>query len=95
MEEKAMGGDRNPPKDGRAPGGQPPMGEGGFGGGMQPPSGMGVNGNPPAMNKNGGKEPPKPVTMADLKKLKNKKVEIQGIQEKDGTFTVFTITEKK
>ena len=47
------------------------------------------------MNKNGGKEPPKPVTMADLKKLKNKKVEIQGIQEKDGTFTVFTITEKK
>lgn len=95
MEEKAMGGDRNPPKGGRAPGGQPPMGEGGFGGGMQPPSGMGVNGNPPAMNKNGGKEPPKPVTMADLKKLKNKKVEIQGIQEKDGTFTVFTITEKK
>ena len=61
------------------------MGEGGFDGGMQPPSGMGVNGNPPAMNKNGGKEPPKPVTMADLKKLKNKKVEIQGIQEKDGT----------
>ncbi len=95
MEAKSMGGDRNPPKGGRAPGGQPPMGEGGFGGGMQPPSDMGGNGNPPAMNKNGGKEPPKPVTMADLKKLKNKKVEIQGIQEKDGTFTVFTITEKK
>ena len=95
MEAKAMGGDKEGPKGGRGAGGQPPMGEGGFGGGMQPPSDMG--GNPSDMKASGRSDMkrPKPVTFDDLKKLKGKKVEIQGIMEKDGSFMVFTISEKK
>lgn len=95
MEAKAMGGDKEGPKGGRGAGGQPPMGEGGFGGGMQPPSDMG--GNPPDMKASdrGDMKRPKPVTFDDLKKLKGKKVEIQGVMEKDGSFMVFTISEKK
>ena len=95
MEAKAMGGDKEGPKGGRGAGGQPPMGEGGFGGGMQPPSDMG--GNPPDMKASGRSDMkrPKPVTFDDLKKLKGKKVEIQGVMEKDGSFMVFTISEKK
>ncbi|MBQ7539207.1 MAG: hypothetical protein IJT42_09590 [Treponema sp.] len=95
MEAKAMGGDKEGPKGGRAAGGQPPMGEGGFSGGMQPPSDMG--GNPPDMKTSGRSDMkrPKPVTFDDLKKLKGKKVEIQGVMEKDGSFMVFTISEKK
>lgn len=95
MEAKAMGGEKEGPKGGRGAGGQPPMGEGGFGGGMQPPSDMG--GNPPDMKASGrsGMKRPKPVTFDDLKKLKGKKVEIQGVMEKDGSFMVFTISEKK
>lgn len=95
MEAKAIGGDKEGPKGGRGAGGQPPMGEGGFGGGMQPPSDMG--GNPPDMKASGRSDMkrPKPVTFDDLKKLKGKKVEIQGVMEKDGSFMVFTISEKK
>lgn len=83
---------------------QPPMGQNDGGMGKMPemgnpPSGdrPEMGGNPPDM-KMGGKDKdnrPKPVTFDDLKKLKNKNVEIQGILEKDGTLMVFTITEKK
>ena len=54
-----------------------------------------MGGTPPDMKANGGKQPPKPVTLDDLKKLKNKNVEIQGIFEQDGTLMVFTISQKK
>lgn len=39
--------------------------------------------------------PPKPVRIEDLKKLSGHNVEIKGIQESDGSFTVFEISEKK
>lgn len=75
--------------------GKPPVANGEM---KMPPREM--NGNPP---KNGGMQAgnrpnemrEKPVTFEDLKKLKNKNVEIQGILENDGTFTVFKISEKK
>ena len=95
MEAKAMGGDKEGPKGGRGAGGQPPMGEGGFGGGMQPPSDMGGNSSDMKASGRSDMKRPKPVTFDDLKKLKGKKVEIQGVMEKDGSFMVFTISEKK
>ena len=84
--------------------GQPPMGQNDGGMGQMPemgnpPSGdrPEMGGNPPDMKMGGkGKDNrPKPVTFDDLKKLKSKNVEIQGILQQDGTLMVFTITEKK
>ena len=91
-------------KGGRPSAGQTPKKNGGFGGGMQHPRGQNGKmgqpqemGNPPDIKGMGkaGKNRPKPVTFEDLKKFKNKNVEVQGIQEKDGSFLVFTITETK
>ncbi len=48
-------------------------------------------GQPPVT---GTQKRPKPVTFEDLKKLKGKKVEIEGILEKDGSFRVMKISEK-
>ena len=90
-------------KGGKMQGSRPPMeNEGGMGQAPEmgnPPSGdrPEMGGNPPDMKMGGkgGEKRPKPVTFDDLKKMKNKNVEIQGILEKDGTLMVFTITEKK
>ena len=84
--------------------GQPPMGQNDGGMGQMPemgnpPSGdrPEMGGNPPDMKMGGkGKDNrAKPVTFDDLKKLKSKNVEIQGILQQDGTLMVFTISEKK
>ncbi|MCR4821863.1 MAG: hypothetical protein K5873_03210 [Treponema sp.] len=95
MENK--GGKRNPSDQN---GQMPPMGDGNFQKGMEPPSDMGgqppmgkMKGNPPDMKN--GKNHPKPVTLEDLKALKNKEVEVQARKEADGTYTIFTIKEKK
>ena len=36
---------------------------------------------------------PKPVTESDLRKLNGKVVEVKGVKDKDGKFTVFEIKE--
>ena len=59
--------------------------------GMQPPEKNG--GEPPAMGKKGGM-PPEKVTFDDLKKLKEKEVEVEGMFESDGTFRVMKISRK-
>ncbi len=67
-----------------------------------PPSDFGNGGQPPSPPsgdmKNGGGKPemkgmPKPVTESDLRKLNGKTVEIKGVKDKDGKFTVFEIKE--
>lgn len=81
------------PKNGGKNSGQPPK-NGGKRGEM-PPADMDER-NPPPMMRSGsdsGKNRPKPVSFDDLKKLTGKKVEVQGITEKDGTFRVFSIKE--
>lgn len=53
--------------------------------------------NPPEkqdFGKNQNDSQPKPVTIEDLKKLSGHNVEVKGIQESDGSFTVFEISEK-
>ncbi len=74
-------GERNgpPPSDFGNGGGQPPS----------PPSGDMKNGGA----KPGMKGMPKPVTESDLRKLNGKAVEVKGVKDKDGKFTVFEIKE--
>lgn len=59
--------------------------------GNPPLNGGQMNGNPPAPP-SGNR--PKPLTFDDLKKLSGKQVQVKGIQESDGSFTVFEVTEK-
>lgn len=73
----------NPPMNGGQMNGNPPA----------PPSGNRPEKPDLAKNQNGSR--PKPVTFDDLKKLSGKQVQVKGIQESDGSFTVFEVTEKK
>lgn len=88
---KQNGGAMNMPNgNGRPP--APPSGMNGGNGSFAPPAGAAPTGAgaPPS----GGHNAPKPVTLDDLKKLKGKTVEIQGIIANDGKLTVFTAEEK-
>lgn len=101
MEEKR--GQMPEPQENKAGGGfqmggqsQPPA----FGQQFQPPMDFmqGADGGFNQMEAGGqkrGEKPPKPVTLEDLKKYSGRKVEVKGIQEMDGSFTVFEIAEAK
>lgn len=89
MESPERNGKGGPGEDSRKMGGMPPSPPNGAPGDM----GNGPRPDSKEMGKE-GKEPPQRITLEDLKKLKGKKVEIQGVIGKDGKLTVITAEEK-